>query len=43
MRARELKQKRRGTNSYLVTGYEADSPNKVATIRRNNKLVEKGE
>ena len=36
-------QKRRGMNSYLVTGYEADSPNKVATIRRNNKLVEKGE
>lgn len=36
-------QKRRGMNSYLVTGYEADSPNKVANIRRNNKLVEKGE
>ena len=35
--------KGRGTNHYLITGYQKNDPKKVAEIRKGAKLVEKGE
>lgn len=34
--------KRQGSNSYVVTGYQADDPNKVRRIRKDGTLLEKG-
>lgn len=36
-------QKRKGRNSYLVTEFTGDNPNYVKRIRKENKLIEKGE
>lgn len=35
--------KQTGSNHYVITGFEADDPNKVKDIRKRGKLVEKGE
>ena len=35
--------KGRGTNHYLITGYQKDDPKAIAKIRKENHLVEKGE
>ena len=35
--------KREKMNSYVVTGFKADDPNKVRNIRKEGKLLEKGE
>ena len=35
--------KQTGSNHYVITGFEADDPNKAKDIRKRGKLVEKGE
>ena len=35
--------KREGSNHYLISGFKADSPDYAAAIRKESKLVEKGE